>query len=249
VALGSRGVAVVALAVPCSVLAQQSDSVPARVYGEGFSVPVIAAFQLLVADTVSAQFPVGTIAQLGDRILVVVQPRNSFASDSALVTEEGCDRLRRGTAQQQGTEVSGHTVELTGGYGCQLVVDDNVRRMTTIAVLGDASFTVACTFDVGRDPPPACDRVLYGLELGDPPAPPAVVEPRMSIDDPPRPDQWRRIHMRMMMRQVREILGEPIKVVTTGLVAGEEWQFPGGGSVLFDRNGRVVSVMPPEERE
>jgi hypothetical protein len=241
---------ILAVAGPDDLTGQEPPAAapPEVVYGDGFYVPVVEGFQLLVADTASAQFPPGTIAQLGERVLVLVQPRGSAVEDSALTSEDGCDRLRRGTAQERGMEdVAGRIVELARGRGCQITLDENLRRVTTIVVLDSLAFTVACTFDIGRETPSACDAVLNGLALGDAPVPTADVteEPRTPIDDPPTAEQWSRVHMRMMMRQVREILGEPIKVVTTGLVAGEEWQFPGGGSVLFDRSGRVVSVERP----
>ena len=51
---------------------------------------------------------------------------------------------------------------------------------------------------------------------------------------------WRLLKKGMSQKQVRELLGEPYKVDVYQYI-DDKWKYRNGGSVKFDKNGRVTS--------
>jgi len=57
-------------------------------------------------------------------------------------------------------------------------------------------------------------------------------------------ENWRSLRLGMTEADVRTILGEPHKVEVIGFIT---WDYPGGGSVRFDRrNGKVQGWSEPD---
>ena len=97
------------------------------------------------------------------------------------------------------------------------------------------------------------DRRITELELRVAELERIILESQTEFDSPIRfsdkwkdKSNWRKLRLGMTKSQIREILGEPLKI-NANAVLGDTWYYPDvlGGDIRFSTNGKVKSWSEP----